>query len=149
LWLSSTANINVRLTTAGSGHGTGTVTYSSSSGAQTITLGGRQVSFTAGASDTATAITAVDALMNDPLISLAFPWSNAAGVVTMTRIIGGTGANATLAVTGTGATRSGANLTGGTDTSAGTTTSNGIIVPANIPFPLYKVAGDHCIDAIG
>src|SRR5262249_15101404 len=102
LWLSSTVQCNVRLTAAGSGKASGTVTYSSSSGAQTIVLGGRTVSFTAGASDTLTAQEAVKALDNDPLISLAFNVSSSAGVVTIKRLVGGSGGNVTLVATGTG-----------------------------------------------
>ena len=149
LWISSTADINVRLTAAGTGKGTGTVTYVTPSGAQTIVLGGRTVSFTALATATLTAALAVQMLMADSLIKNAFNVSNSAGVVTMSRLVGGDGGNVTLSATGTGATASGAALTGGTNTTAATTTANGFIVPAKLPFPIYKVAGDDCVDVIG
>lgn len=146
--LSSTVDCNVRVVPPGSAAASGTVTYSGSSGAQTITLGGRQVSFTAGANDTATAQNAVAALVQDPQISLAFNISYAAGVVTMKRLVKGTGGNTTLVVTGTGATRSGANLTGGTDQAAAAAAGTSIIVPAKLPFPIYTLDNDWGVDAI-
>ena len=101
LWLSATVDCNVRLTPQGSVAGSGTVTYSSASGPQSITVLGRQVSFSAGASDTATGDIAVLVLMQDALIGKHYTASNNAGVVTILARVKGTGYNGTITVTGT------------------------------------------------
>jgi len=147
LWLSATVDCNVRLTPQGSVAGSGTVTYSSASGPQSITVLGRQVSFSAGASDTATGDIAVLVLMQDALIGKHYTASNNAGVVTILARVKGTGYNGTITVTGTGASKT--NITGGTDTAAATTATNSFIVPAKVPFPIYKLAGDTCLDVLG
>ena len=148
LTLSSTVDVNVRLIGQGTAAGSGTVTYSGSAGAQTITVAGRQVSFTAGASDTLTALAAVAALNADPMIPFFFLVTSAAGVVTIKALRLGTGGNVSLAATGTGATPSGAALTGGTNAAAGTTASNSFIVPAKLSYPVYTLDSDFAIDAL-
>lgn len=98
---------------------TGTVTISSGSGSITATINGVATSVTWATSDTATA-TALAAAINassNALIANVVTASSSAGVVTVTASVPGvTGNCITLAASGTGATASGARLTGGSET---------------------------------
>lgn len=98
----------------------GTVTYSGSSGAQTVTINGVQVYNATGASDAANA-TAAAAAINasaNALVSGHVKAVARAGVCYIYSTQDGTQGNTnTLAATGTGATASGARLTGGTTAS--------------------------------
>lgn len=101
-----------------------TVTYSGSSGAQTITIAGRQVSFASGASDTITATTALAAIAADTIANRYVRATNVAGVVTLKSNLPPVQAacanGMTLAVTGTGASVGAATFAGGvSDTTAG------------------------------
>lgn len=103
---------------AGTAQATGTVTLATASGAITIVVNGvTAASETWATSDAATA-TALAADVNasvDPLVAGHVTASAANGVVTVTAVDKGAHGNAvTLAATGTGATASGARLTGGT-----------------------------------
>lgn len=104
----------------GTAAASGTVTISSGSGAIAATINGVSISVTWATSDTATA-TALAAAINasaNALVAQHVTASSSAGVVTVTAIYEGYVGNAiTLAASGTGATASGARLTGGTDTS--------------------------------
>jgi len=112
---------------------TGTVTYSSSSGAQTCTINGVAVTAPTGATD---------ALMATSLASSINGASNAlhtghvralarAGVCHVFAKYGGPAGNAiTLAVTGTGATASGARLTGGVVTQGEGAVASGTVTIA-------------------
>lgn len=108
------ANTTVnKFVAASSSVATGTVTISSGSGAITATIGGIAVSVTWATSDTSTATaltTAINANSQVPVIA-----TSSAGVVTVySRVSGATVGNAvTLTASGTGATASGATLTGG------------------------------------
>ncbi len=97
-------------------YASGTVTISSGSGTITATINGVGTSVTWGTSDTATATAlaaAINAATND-LVEFHVSASSSAGVVTITAKAPGQWGNAiTLAATGTGATASGARLTGG------------------------------------
>lgn len=99
----------------------GTVTISSGSGTITATINGVAIEVTWGTSDTATA-TALAAAINaseNALVADHVTASAASGVVTITASSPGQFGNViTLAASGTGATASGARLTGGTSTSA-------------------------------
>jgi hypothetical protein len=94
-----------------------TVTYTAPSGAQTITIAGRQVSFTAGADAPTTAAIAVAAIQADTIANRLVRASAAAGVVTLRSNVPPTIAAAangqTLAATGTGAAVGGATFAGG------------------------------------
>jgi len=119
---------------AGTGSGTAasqTVTYSGSTGAQTITIGGVAVSFTAGATDNATLVAAINAIrLNSSAFGLVFiPMApvygaalNAANVLTLwantVPRANTLGNGLTLAVTGTGATAGGATFAGGVNAPA-------------------------------
>jgi hypothetical protein len=95
---------------------TGSVTYTTASGAQVITINGTAVSFSAGGSDSATATAAVAAIAANATAA-ALVTAAVDGVdptkVDITAKINGTAGDYTLTVTGTGATASGATLTGG------------------------------------
>lgn len=113
---------------AGTGSGTAasqTVTYSGSTGAQTITIGGNAVSFTAGATDAATVQAAIAAIRLVPLaFNLIFIPTppiygasiNSSNVLTLwantVPVANTLGNGLTLAVTGTGATAGGATFAG-------------------------------------
>lgn len=98
---------------------TGTVTLATASGTVGATINGVSVT-TAFDTDDATTATALAEAINDSadaLVSNHVTASAAAGVVTVTAKHPGHPGNAvTLAATGTGATASGARLTGGTST---------------------------------
>jgi hypothetical protein len=100
------------------GPATGTVTYLTSSGAQTITVNGVQVSFTAGASDALTAQAGLAALLPVLPIRLASYIQINAATPTVISFYAvdpnALGASISLAATGTGATASGATFTNGT-----------------------------------
>lgn len=101
-----------------------TVTYTAPSGAQTIVIAGRTVSFTASGTATNTALLAVAAIQADVIANRLVRATSAAGVVTLKSNVPpcmATSANGmTLAVTGTGAAVGGGTFTGGVnDTSAG------------------------------
>jgi hypothetical protein len=104
----------------------GTVTYSGSTGAQSITIGGVVVSFTAGASDAATVQNAITAIRASPAaFGLVFiPTAPVYGAAINTGAVLTLWANTiptantlgnslSLACTGTGATASGASFAGG------------------------------------
>lgn len=99
---------------------TGTLTLASGSGTVGVTINGVAVTVTWATSDTASA-TALAAAINasgNALVSKHVTATSAAGVVTLTAINPGYVGNAiTIAASGTGATASGARLTGGTSTS--------------------------------
>lgn len=103
----------------------GTVTISSGSGSITATINGVAVAVTWGTSDTATA-TALAAAINastNALVAGIVTASSAAGVVTVKALHSGKVGNCiTLAASGTGATASGARLTGGTGDDVASTT---------------------------
>lgn len=150
LILQPTTDCYVRLVGEGSAGASGTVTYSGSATAQTITVNGRQVSFTAGANDTATAALAATTINADPILKCFVTASSAAGVCTIRARLLGTGGNAyTLAATGTGATASGANLTSGSGPTAGTSASNAILIPANQQMFLYAFGWHAHLDVKG
>lgn len=106
----------------GTAQATGTITISGTDqGTYTTTINGVGINATGGADDTATAA-AIAAAINasaNALVADIVEASSSAGVVTITAIHAGKTGNAiTLAATaGTGATASGARLTGGTETS--------------------------------
>lgn len=106
VWADSTDNV----------YASGTVTITSGSGSITATINGVGTSVTWGTSDTATATalaTAINAATND-LVEFHVKATSSAGVVTITALAPGQWGNAiTLAASGTGATASGARLTGG------------------------------------
>jgi hypothetical protein len=119
-WLSGAAPAGTSATVEGAMvPAAGTVTIASGSGSITATINGVGVSTTWATSDTATAAalaTAINASAN-ALVSDHVTATSAAGVVTITAIQPGRSGNAiTLAASGTGATASGARLTGGTST---------------------------------
>lgn len=91
---------------------TGTITISSGSGVIKATIGGVSQSVTWGTSDTSTA-TALAAAINGNYLMPVVATSSAGVVTVYSRIAGTTGNAVTLAVTGTGATVSGANLANG------------------------------------
>lgn len=101
----------------------GTVTLASSSGTITATINGVAIAVAFATSDTNTAAllaAAINASVN-ALVAGIVTATSALGVVTITSVRKGVLANAiTLAASGTGATASGARLTGGSN---GTTTS--------------------------
>ena len=116
----------------------GTVTYATAAGAQTVTINGRQISFTATGVNATDAAQARDLINADPVLRCFVVASSAAGVCTIRARSLGTGGNAyTLAATGTNATASGANLASGSGPSAGTTASNAILIPANQQMFVY------------
>jgi phage tail sheath gpL-like len=106
-------------------YASGTVTILSGSGTITATINGVGTSVTWGTSDTATATAlaaAINAATND-LVEFHVSASSSAGVVTITAKAPGQWGNAiTLAATGTGATASGARLTGGVGCDVAATT---------------------------
>jgi len=93
----------------------GTVTYSGSSGAQTITINGQQVSFSAGGTDAASAANAAAAVNGSLATSLQVKAQVVSGAVCslFSNDPNLAGSATTLSVTGTGATASGANFTSG------------------------------------
>lgn len=95
---------------------TGTVTLSSGSGTETAIINGVSVAITWATSDTVSAALLAAAINSstDPLVSGQVTATSSAGVVTLTAVHGGISGNTiTLSATGTGATASGARLTGG------------------------------------
>lgn len=97
---------------------TGTITLSTASGAVGATINGTLVTVTASGGDTATAaalaaaINAAAAIVSDHVLA-----TSAAGVVTLTaKMLGPAGNAVTLVASGTGASVSGARLTGGSAT---------------------------------
>lgn len=117
-----------------------TVTYSTSSGAQTIVIEGVTVSFTAGASDAATAAAAIAAInantttvtaLGLPLNAtvIATVGSTTAKVFVQSIATGSAGNAYTITVTGTGAT-----VTGGGTFSAGTSPTGTFAVQASIDY---------------
>lgn len=117
----SGANINDYTLTAKYGlvAATGTVTLSSASGDVSAVINGVTITVTYATSDTNTASllkTAINASAN-ALVANHVTATSAAGVVTITASTPGiVGNTITLAASGTGATASGARLTGGTTT---------------------------------
>ena len=96
-------------------YASGTVTFGTSSGAQTCTVNGIQVTYNA-ASDVLNAAALAAAITASPTLSVfvtAVVDGTVAEQVNITSKLPGTVGNYTLSVTGTGATRSGATLTGG------------------------------------
>lgn len=90
---------------------TATATVATGSGTETITVGGVAISVTWATSDTATAAALAAAINASPTAPVAA--TSAAGVVTMYSRTPGTAGNAiTLAVSGTGMSKSGATLAG-------------------------------------
>lgn len=110
----------VQMSTAetGAAAATGTVTISSGSGTITATINGVAIAITWATSDTNSAsllAAAINASVN-ALVAGIVTATSALGVVTVTSVGKGIVANAiTLAASGTGATASGARLTGGTN----------------------------------
>jgi len=101
--------------TQGGVQASGTVTYSSASGTNTVTINGVAFSQTTG-TDTARAAAAAAAInaSANALVAGIVTATSAAGVLTVTAVAhGATGNSITLAASGTGATASGARLTGG------------------------------------
>lgn len=106
-------------------YASGTVTIASGSGSITATINGVGISVTWATSDTATAA-ALAAAINASVNALVQPFvsaTSALGVVTITaKNLGVQGNTVTLAASGTGATASGARLTGGVDGTSNTVT---------------------------
>ena len=98
---------------------TGTVTLSGGSGTITATINGVAIAITWATSDTNSAAllaAAINASTN-ALVKNIVTATSAAGVVTISAVVPGVVGNCvTLAASGTGATASGARLTGGTET---------------------------------
>ena len=98
---------------------TGTVTLSGGSGTITATINGVAIAITWATSDTNSAsllAAAINASTN-ALVQNIVTATSAAGVVTISAVVPGVVGNCvTLAASGTGATASGARLTGGTET---------------------------------
>jgi hypothetical protein len=149
LILQADSDVAVRLIGEGTTASSGTVTYTAPSGAQTIVLQGITLSFTAGATATLTALAALAAFYADPQAPLLFRASVSAGVITFKSFRKGKFDALTLAATGSGASASGANLTGGASAAAATSATNAIVVKAGVPFPLYRFAGDYQLDVKG
>lgn len=107
---------DVQVSSSAGAKASGAVTISSGTGSITATINGVGISVTWATSDTATA-TALAAAINasaNALVSGIVTASSAAGVVTVTAVSKGKDGNSiTLAASGTGATASGARLTGG------------------------------------
>lgn len=125
---SGTRQGTVSMATAGgtsAAYASGTVTLASGSGTVGAIINGVTVSVTWATSDTASAA-ALAAAINASANTLVAPFvtaSSALGVVTITaKNLGVQGNTITLAATGTGATASGARLTGGVDGTANTVT---------------------------
>ncbi len=98
---------------------TGTVTLSGGSGTITATINGVAIAITWATSDTNSAalLTAAINASTNALVQNIVTATSAAGVVTITAVVPGVVGNCvTLAASGTGATASGARLTGGTET---------------------------------
>lgn len=97
----------------------GTVTLSGGSGTITATINGVAIAITWATSDTNSAAllaAAINASTN-ALVQNIVTATSAAGVVTISAVVAGVVGNCvTLAASGTGATASGARLTGGTET---------------------------------
>lgn len=112
----------------------GSVAYSSSSGAQTVVINGVTVYNATGASDAANAIAAAAAInaSTDPLVQ---PFVRAlvrtSTVYIYSKKTGLTGNTITLSATGTGATASGARLTGGTIASSAGAQATGTLTIAS------------------
>lgn len=109
--------INAGTATTALANASGTVTLSGSSGTVGATINGVAVTVAYATSDTVTAAalaTAINASTN-ALVQYLVTATSAAGVVTVRALQPGIGGNCiTLAASGTGATASGARLTGGT-----------------------------------
>lgn len=109
-------SIVVTIAGTSAAYASGTVTISSGTGSITATINGVAIAVTWGTSDTATA-TALAAAINastNALVKGLVTATSAAGVVTVKAFQPGKLGNAiTLAASGTGATASGARLTGG------------------------------------
>lgn len=94
-----------------------TVTFTAPAGAQTITIAGRVVSFTAGVDAPTTALVAVAAIQADATANRLVRATAAAGVVTLKAnappVIATMANGMTLASTGTGSAVGGATFTGG------------------------------------
>ena len=104
---------------------TGTVTLSSGSGTVGATINGVSVTVTWATSDTASAAALAAAINNsaNALVNQHVTATSALGVVTITHRLKSAAGNAvTLAASGTGATASGARLTGGVTATANTVT---------------------------
>jgi phage tail sheath gpL-like len=102
----------------------GTVTISSGAGSIAAVVNGLSTAVTWGTSDTATAAALAAAVVANPnaLVNQHVTATSNLGVVTITaKNPGVTGSAITLAATGTGATASGARLTGGTDATGSST----------------------------
>jgi phage tail sheath gpL-like len=98
---------------------TGTVTLSGGSGTITATINGVAIAITWATSDTNSAALLAAAInaSTDALVQNIVTATSAAGVVTVSAVVPGVVGNCvTLAASGTGATASGARLTGGTET---------------------------------
>jgi phage tail sheath gpL-like len=118
--------IDVQVGGGSSTAASGTVTLSSGSGTVGAIINGVTVSVTWATSDTASATalkTAINASAN-ALIAGHVTATSSSGVVTITAVNKGTVGNSiTLAATGTGATASGARLTGGAAAAANSVTT--------------------------
>lgn len=150
LMLQPSVDCLVRLVTAGTVAGFATVTYAAESGAQTVTVNGVTVSFAATgipATDAALAATLINA---NAALAKSVTATSAAGVTTITANYKGAGSNSyTLAVTGTGATASGANFTSGANPAAGTTATNSVYITANSQYWIYKLPNYVQLDLKG
>lgn len=99
-----------------------TVTYLAPAGAQTVTVGGKQVSFTSSGNATTDAATLAALINADAILGVGCAATSAAGVCTIkikahARLYGMLN-GVTLAATGTGATANGATFTGGVSAGA-------------------------------
>ena len=110
---------------------TGTITFSSSSGGWTVTINGIELSGTSAGDDDTEGDELVGLIQGNGTLDALLTASNSIGVVTLTAKAKGTAGNAvTLAVTGTGLSRSAATLEGGAQGSVAVTI-NGTLVTTN------------------
>lgn len=125
------ASGSLLMSNVGGAAASGTITFSGSTGAWTATVNGVAFGRSSAGDDDAEGDYLATQILGDPTLSLILSAANDGGVVTITALAKGTAGNAyTLAVTGTGVTRSGATLTGGLQGSVGVTI-NGTLVTTN------------------
>lgn len=113
----TTVVINAGTATTALANASGTVTLSGASGTVGATINGVSITTTYATSDTVTAAALAAAInaSTNALVQYLVAATSAAGVVTVRALQPGIGGNCiTLAASGTGATASGARLTGGT-----------------------------------
>lgn len=118
---SGSATVDVR---SGLARASGTVTLSTASGTITATINGVAIQVTWATSDanTASLLAAAINASSNALVADLVTASAASNVVTITSVAGGKVGNCiTLAASGTGATASGARLTGGSETRTSST----------------------------